>query len=515
MIAEFAEGDGKSFKGLATYLLHDPDKAKTDQRVPWTHTLNLASDHPSLAVDEMLWTYRGADYLKREAGIKAGGRKLEHPVKHFSLNWHPTEKPSKTHMIETVEGFLKHMGWSEHQALLVAHNDKPHAHVHVMLNVVHPETGKALNAGFEKRRAGDWAYRYELERGRVFCEQRSKPFFERERAPTRQAWTRMKESQHTYDTAEYQRLVKGFDYFQRNDAEGGEAKVKEAFKAHQRQQRDQFFIDGKKVFRQTRDAVFHEVRREFRPAWREYYQAKRNGKDAGDLSAMKEKLLKEQNAMLDDWRKIAMDNLKAQRDIEYKALLKQQDNDRKEFAKTAVHSYEVIDQLRPTAPAPKRKEPEKQPYASKTSEYHLGQFAENKASFSEKARDESEEKAGAAERDDEKTPETPSDRKGNEHFRVKDGLDAVSGIGMGALGAVAKIGERLMDSFFGNDVSGKARTPQNSSAPPKRAMSDEERERARRAGEAKAEAEAQVAEAAALVADWEYRRQRRRERGRD
>jgi hypothetical protein len=86
---------GKSFKKLALYLLHDPKKAKTDERVRWTHTLNLASDHAPSALHEMLRTYRAAEALKREAGSGTGGRPLENPVKHFSLNWHPSEMPAR------------------------------------------------------------------------------------------------------------------------------------------------------------------------------------------------------------------------------------------------------------------------------------------------------------------------------------------------------------------------------------------------------------------------------------
>ena len=78
MIVRFAK-PGKSFKGLAAYLTHDPDKAKTAERVAWTHTLNLANDHIPSAVDEMLWSYRAADQLKRQAGVAAGGRRLEYP----------------------------------------------------------------------------------------------------------------------------------------------------------------------------------------------------------------------------------------------------------------------------------------------------------------------------------------------------------------------------------------------------------------------------------------------------
>ena len=85
---------GKSFKGLATYLTHDP-KADTDKRVAWTHTLNLTHDHIPSAVDEMLWTARAAELLKEEAGIRAGGKQVDNPVKHFSLNWSPEDNPSQ------------------------------------------------------------------------------------------------------------------------------------------------------------------------------------------------------------------------------------------------------------------------------------------------------------------------------------------------------------------------------------------------------------------------------------
>jgi hypothetical protein len=115
---------GTSFKGLALYLTHDPDKAETSERVAWTHTLNLSHDDIPSAVHEMLWTTRAADQLKRQAGIRPGGRRLESPVKHFSLNWHPSDEPEREEMIEAVQDFLRHMGWEDRQAALIAHNDK-------------------------------------------------------------------------------------------------------------------------------------------------------------------------------------------------------------------------------------------------------------------------------------------------------------------------------------------------------------------------------------------------------
>src|ERR1700731_2961845 len=114
---------GSSFKGLAAYLTHDPGKASTE-RVAWTHTHNFANDHVLSAVNEMFETAEIAELLKQEAGIRAGGRSTENPVKHLSLNWAPSDNPTREHMIATAEDYLKKMGWHEHQAIFVAHDDK-------------------------------------------------------------------------------------------------------------------------------------------------------------------------------------------------------------------------------------------------------------------------------------------------------------------------------------------------------------------------------------------------------
>ena len=177
MIVRIHKG-GKSFKGLATYLTHDPE-AKTDERVGWTHTLNLAHDHVPSAVDEMVSTARSAELLKQEAGLRAGGRATENAIKHVTLSWSPEDSPTREHMVETAEGFLRHMNWQEHQTLMVAHDDKDYAHVHLVINTVHPETGRHLDDNFDKRRAQKWALEYEQENGRIYCQQRLENVAER------------------------------------------------------------------------------------------------------------------------------------------------------------------------------------------------------------------------------------------------------------------------------------------------------------------------------------------------
>src|SRR5262249_51196501 len=150
----------------------------------------------------------------------------------FSLSWDPTDRPSREHMIATVESFLKHMGWHENQAVLVAHDDKEHRHVHVMLNVIHPETGKRFNDSFEWERAERWGLAYELQRGMVLCAQRLVDKQDRIPTPTREAWQKLKAFEREDERAEYARMPP--DYFERYD--GGTRKDREwrALKLHQR-----------------------------------------------------------------------------------------------------------------------------------------------------------------------------------------------------------------------------------------------------------------------------------------
>jgi relaxase-like protein len=313
---------GKSFKGLAAYLTHDPD-AKTQDRVAWTHTLNCGNDHVESAVDEMLWTARNAELLKQEAGIRAGGRETENPVKHVSLNWAPDQRPSQEHMIEATGDFLRHMGWHEHQAVLAAHDDKKHAHVHVMLNVVHPERGLRLDDNFERRRAQQWALEYERENGRIYCEERLKLPEEREPSPTRPAWTAFEKKQQEFHLAEkglenQAPILIGDGNNPNFDINSGEWKI---LKENQKADRKEFFADGKIAFSDLRKSIYREVREEFRERWSDYYAAIRHGGDGDTIALMKAELLADQKAALEARRDEACKALRESRDGLYKQLL--------------------------------------------------------------------------------------------------------------------------------------------------------------------------------------------------
>lgn len=312
---------GSSFQGLSTYLTQDPE-AETNNRVGWTHTLNCANDHVPAAVNEMFWTARDAELLKQEAGVRAGGRPTEKTVKHLSLNWAPDERPTEAHMIATTEDFLRHMQWEEHQALLVAHTDKAYAHVHVMLNVVHPETGLRLNDDFERRRAQAWAENYEREHGGIRCENRLENIGEREPAPTRPTWQAFQGVHHDFEGQEQRRAAAA----ERDNGEPrpevrGPAQEWEVLKNMQRAERLDFFADGKQAFAEMRGAVFREVREEFRPRWADYYAAKKDGADIETLKELKATLIDEQKAMLEQRRDQAYAGLRESREALYQDLL--------------------------------------------------------------------------------------------------------------------------------------------------------------------------------------------------
>lgn len=157
---------GSSFKGAGLYYLHDKD-AMTDERVAFTHTLNLHTDDPEKALKVMSWTAEHQADLKRSAGGAATGRKLEKPVYTFSLSWAPEEDISKEEMIAAMKDSLKALRMDDREVLLVAHSDTQCPHIHAIVNRVHPENGKAASTSKDHLILSRWAQAYEREQGKI------------------------------------------------------------------------------------------------------------------------------------------------------------------------------------------------------------------------------------------------------------------------------------------------------------------------------------------------------------
>lgn len=427
---------GKSFAGLGAYLCHDP-KAQTANRVAWTYTLNCAHDLVPSALDEFLWTYRDAELLKQDAGIRGGGRPLEKPVKHLSLNWAPDENPSREQMIAATEDFLKYMKWQEHQALLVAHDDKEHHHVHVMLNRVNPTTGMALDDGFEKKRAQDWALEYERSHGKIYCEERLKPVEEREPSPTRPEWLAQKNTERNFEKSEV--ALRNIQPDLSPDHEKGprsKAEEWKILKEYQRHEREAYFVDGKSEYKELRKEIYREVREEFREQWAELYQAKRNGEDSDALAEMKAQILDTQNTVFDERRTTAFAELRAERDTAYRELL---DNQRDMRANLTFRQEQDL-------------------ISPDLGELTYGQADGRESDLSRLFQRAAEEVCEQG--NERKTREDSYDFEfewpSATPTSVRPGLDIAGNFGMGMLGGLGAIGESLFDGFFGGGTPPKS-----------------------------------------------------------
>ena len=130
---------GRDFHGLASYLKNGKKNSIDPKRVDWFATLNLGVGDPIQAARIMRITARKAP-------------KCQLRVAHFCVSWAVDEAPSREKMRAVAYDLLEELGLSEHQAVLVAHKDTDHRHVHIMVNRVHPVSLKAWDRWKDKKR---------------------------------------------------------------------------------------------------------------------------------------------------------------------------------------------------------------------------------------------------------------------------------------------------------------------------------------------------------------------------
>lgn len=173
---------GSSFKGAFAYYLHDKREEgeqvrDSSDRVSWTETRNLMTDNPETASKIMAATALDQERLKREAGIKNTGRKSPNSVYAYSLAWHPDEagKIDRAEMLRAADASLKAIGAHDRQAVIIAHNDEPHPHVHVVVNRVSMDDGRMMTTSNDFRKLDAWALAYRQERGeeQLYCPARA------------------------------------------------------------------------------------------------------------------------------------------------------------------------------------------------------------------------------------------------------------------------------------------------------------------------------------------------------
>jgi hypothetical protein len=124
MIAEATTGD--SFMGLVRYLMYGPADQLDPDRVDWVESRNLPTSYPEAVARFMRATARDSPRTRK-------------PLYHISISFDLTDRVDRATMRRVADRLLRDLGLHEHQALIVAHKDRAHAHLHIVVNRVHPE----------------------------------------------------------------------------------------------------------------------------------------------------------------------------------------------------------------------------------------------------------------------------------------------------------------------------------------------------------------------------------------
>jgi hypothetical protein len=125
------QNSSSSFRRLKEYLTseRDPDTGAVRQRGDILLSCNLAS----------------LDTVAAEMnGVAALNARCQDALYHYEIAWPPGEMPTREQWCDSALHTLQALGYQEHQYIVVAHDDKAHFHIHIMVNKVHPETLNAL-----------------------------------------------------------------------------------------------------------------------------------------------------------------------------------------------------------------------------------------------------------------------------------------------------------------------------------------------------------------------------------
>ena len=246
---------GRSFKGVGKYVLNDKGTTASAERVAFIETENLAFTDGKRAIAEMVHTATNQKALRRRNGDRATA--TSKPVYHYSLSWETSETPSLKEQMEAARESLKALGLEDRQAMIVGHTDTDNPHVHVVVNLVHPETGKTASLSNDRVKLSNWAQAYREERGQAhLCPQRkqnndrrSKGEFVKANNMTRQEWEAWKKAQ-----------TKGIWNEFRADKAAAKETRKGQFDAAWREKQERFAL--------RRD----EIKQLYKPIWRDVYK---------------------------------------------------------------------------------------------------------------------------------------------------------------------------------------------------------------------------------------------------
>jgi len=125
-----ARKHSSSFKRLQEYL--------TQERDADTGELLLRGD---VVMSKNLLSFDTA--AMEMQGVASLNNRCKDAVCHYELAWPPGERPTRPQWVDCALHTMKALGYEGHQFMIVAHDDKKHFHIHIMLNKVHLESLRA------------------------------------------------------------------------------------------------------------------------------------------------------------------------------------------------------------------------------------------------------------------------------------------------------------------------------------------------------------------------------------
>jgi hypothetical protein len=114
----------EGFRSLDEYIR---DLKANGFKVAWVKTVNLGATPPERAHLVM-------------ASTAVRNRRVKRPALHLIFSFALGERPIQPVCEAIVEQSLEWLGFGDHQAMIVADDERGHFHLHVMVNVVHPHT---------------------------------------------------------------------------------------------------------------------------------------------------------------------------------------------------------------------------------------------------------------------------------------------------------------------------------------------------------------------------------------
>lgn len=359
---------GHSFKGIAAYLTATREG---ESRALWTGTQNVGTNDVPMAARIMAATAMDADRLKAEAGSKVGNKAKNGPVYHALISWDESRHPDAQHQEETARALLVKLGLDKAQAVMVGHNDNGKTHLHIVVNLVDPDTGKRFVPSNDFVKMEQFRLVYARENGidldKLMPNQSRNKRLREEAKAEKQRRAQQPEQEAPSPIEDYRRGRRRLsrdewnamkaELFERQKVEREAVKVEQggdwaAAKQVLADRREQ----EKARFKAAYDDAREQLKAEMKPHWDQFYARQKAERDAVKVQQKNDwheakRVIADRKARNKDRFSAALAHaraeLKEERKPEWRDLLKRQDEEKRRAAKQIEEARKAVARAKP------------------------------------------------------------------------------------------------------------------------------------------------------------------------